>query len=49
MPQNTIQDNNPGVDLPDVSKNNKKKPKTDPEMERLNKLMIQMKMNSCGT
>ncbi len=46
MPQNTPQNNNQVVDLPDVSKDNKKKPKIDPDMERLNNLMKQMKMNS---
>ena len=46
MPQNTPQNNNQVVDLPDVSKDNKKKPKIDPEMERLNNLMKQMIMNS---
>ena len=46
VPQNTVQNNNAGIDLPDVSKDNKKKPKNDPEMERLNNLMKQMKMNS---
>ena len=46
VPQNTAQNNAPTLDLPNVGKDNKKKPKKDPEMERLNNLMKQMKLNS---
>ena len=37
MPQNTPQNNNQVVDLPDVSKDNKKKPKIDPDVSKDNK------------
>ena len=46
VPQNNIHNNNHTFDLPDVLKRTVKKSKHDPEIERLNNIMKQMKLSS---
>ena len=45
-PQTFVQNNNAKFDLPDILKSNIKKSRHDPEIERLNNLMKQMKLSS---